>query len=60
MDFNLLVHELDWIKNPCRPICPSVIRADSSSSGAISKVKPKMQIINYQNLMNELENILCK
>ena len=58
MDYKQLVHDLDWIKNPCRPICPAVIRADcDQSSDKVPSNKDPVKIINYRKMMTELENI---
>ena len=53
-----IVHELNWIENPCRPICPGVVKVEDECWQRATPARSSVEAINYRQFMEELENKL--
>ena len=56
IDYSEIVHELNWIKNPARPICPGVIKVQTKSWQRATPPKLSVEIIQYRNFMEDLSS----
>ena len=55
LDYAELVHQLDWIRNPCRPICPAVVKVESEGWERATPARSSVETINYRDFMEELD-----
>ena len=58
IDYVEIVHELNWIENPCRPICPGVVKVEDECWQRATPARSSVEAINYRQFMEELENKL--
>ena len=56
IDYTEIVHELHWIKNPARPICPGVIKVQTESWQRATPPRLSVEIIQYRNFMEDLSS----
>ena len=56
IDYAEVVHELNWIKNPARPICPGVIKVQTDSWQRATPAKLPVEIIQYRTFMDDLSS----
>ena len=56
VDYSEIVHELNWIKNPARPICPGVIKVQTESWQRATPPKLSVEIIQYRSFMEDLSS----
>ena len=55
LDYAELVHQLDWIRNPSRPICPAVVKVESEGWERATPARSSVETINYRDFMEELD-----
>ena len=58
IDYTEIVHELDWIRNPCRPICPGVVKVEAECWERASPPRARLETIEYRKFMEELHQKL--
>ena len=58
IDYAELVHDLNWIRNPCRPICPGVVKVDAECWERATPARSRVEIIQYRTFMEELKQKL--
>lgn len=58
IDYAELVHDLNWIRNPCRPICPAVVKVEAECWERATPARSSLEIIQYRIFMEELNQKL--
>ena len=55
MDYAELVHQLNWISNPCIPIGPAVLKVEAECWERATPARSSRDIIDYRMLMEDLK-----
>ena len=58
IDYAELVHDLNWIRNPCRPICPGVVKVEAECWEKATPGRSTVEIIQYRTFMEQLKQKL--
>ena len=58
IDYAELVHDLNWIRNPCRPICPGLVKVEAECWKRATPARSSVEIIQYRIFMEELKQKL--